>query len=153
MFPNPLKSVVHSCPCLLTAYSRIFIFLCRSGMCCTFILFYIFNVLHITTRQSYMKNHGIQCNTLGAVDSLNTQHCALLKHQIISGAHLELIQWVTTLIVPGVQMFRYSDFWNGQICSRPVALPPFFPDLLRCRFKLEKSGGCQGSPPVGLFWE
>ena len=73
--------------------SRVCVFLCRSGMCCTFILFYfIFNLFHITTRQSYTKNHGIRRNTSGAMDSLNTQHCALLKHRIISRTHIESIQ-------------------------------------------------------------
>jgi hypothetical protein len=84
---------MYSCPYLFTAYSRISVFLCRSGMCCTFILFYfIFNLFHITTRQSYTKNHGIRRNTSGAMDSLNTQHCVLLKHRIISRTHIESIQ-------------------------------------------------------------
>jgi hypothetical protein len=39
-----------------------------------------------------MKYHGIQYNSLGAVDSLNTQHCVLLKHSINSATHTESIK-------------------------------------------------------------
>ena len=41
-------------------------------------------------------------------------------------------------------MFKYSNFWNGQICSRPLALPPF---LSRPDSKLEKRGGIR-TPPL-----
>jgi len=38
-----------------------------------------------------MNNHGICSSTLRVVGSVNTQHCALLKHYIASGAHIEFI--------------------------------------------------------------
>ncbi len=43
-----------------------------------------------------MKNNVVQCNTLGAVDSLNTQHWVLLKHCINSPTHTESIQYLLT---------------------------------------------------------
>jgi hypothetical protein len=80
-------------------------------------------------------------------------HSPFSWHHLVAYVGLELTHWVTTLIVPGVQMFRYSDFWVGQICSRPPDQPPFFPDRLRCRSKLEKRGGCPDTPLFCLVWK
>ena len=54
---------------------------------------------------------------------------------------------MTTLIVPGVQMFRYSEFWIVQMCSRPVALPPFFSISSQMLFQTGKKRGVSGHPP------
>ena len=76
----------------------------------------------------------------------------VLKDDIAQPPDQKYMHWVTTLIVPGVQISRFQDFWVGQICFRPPDQPPFFPDRFRCRSKLEKKGGCPDTPPFCLVW-
>jgi len=65
-------SFLYSCPHLFTSYSRI-VYSYVDLVCFVPLFIYLFIYLfHITTRHSYMNNHGIRHNTLGAVDYLNT---------------------------------------------------------------------------------
>jgi hypothetical protein len=41
-------------------------------VCFVPLFLFIFHLFPMATRQSYVNNHGISHNTLGAVDSLNT---------------------------------------------------------------------------------
>jgi hypothetical protein len=65
-----------------------FLYSCVDLVCVITLFNFISNLVHITRRQSYMKNYGLWCNTSWAVDS-NYTICMLRRHHIISQTHSE----------------------------------------------------------------
>ena len=95
-------------------------------VCAVPLFHFIFNLFHITTRQLYMKNHAIHCNTSGAVDSLNTQHCLLLKHCIISQAHFKSMQCFSRMQYLIAAMSLVSDPFTSVLLASKTFCPRQF---------------------------
>ena len=78
-----------------------------------------------------MKYHEIQYNSLGAVDSLNTQHCVLLKHSINSATNTESIKCLrsTQYAIASVS----NPFASMTLESNPLRPKQFVSQSLGCK--------------------